>query len=177
MPRPSPAGFPATPALVQAIAWRIARRLPASIDMRDLVQAAWVRLLAMKPAPWQSDAHREAAIAQHAQGAMFDEARRQSWGPRRAPCQAVPIDELEQQADPAETPQEAAERTQSMQQLRAAVALLPPRLHDVMTALLAGETEAETAARLGVSESRISQLRAQGAKLLRLRLQAPFGLR
>lgn len=177
MPPLVPASLPATPALVHAIARRIARRLPASIDVRDLVQAAWVRLLAMKAGPWQSDAHRDAAIAQHAQGAMFDEARSQAWGPRRAPCQATPMDELEHHPDPAETPDQVAERTQSMQQLRAAVALLPPRLRDVMTGLLAGETGAAAAARLGVSESRISQLRAQGAKLLRLRLQAPFGLR
>lgn len=60
--------------------------------------------------------------------------------------------------------------------LRDALALLPERLRDVVVGyFLEGQSSAQIAARLHVTESRISQLRSEALGLLRIALAAQYG--
>jgi RNA polymerase sigma factor for flagellar operon FliA len=60
--------------------------------------------------------------------------------------------------------------------VRDAVAMLPERLRDVVVSyFLEGESSASIAARLSVTESRVSQLRSEALGLLRAALTAQYG--
>lgn len=72
-------------------------------------------------------------------------------------------------------PDEVLERRESLGYVRDAVAELPERLQTVVHGyFLQGRPMAELAAELGVTESRISQLRAEAVSLLRAALHEPL---
>ena len=72
-------------------------------------------------------------------------------------------------------PAELLEERERASYLRDAVELLPERLREVISGyFLHGETSGELAARLGVSESRVSQMRSEALRLMRVGLQAQF---
>jgi len=76
------------------------------------------------------------------------------------------LDETLPQADP--TPEDRLLHSERLAYLRAAVEALPERLRTVVTAVyLQDRPMAEVAAELGVTESRVSQLRAEAMALLR----------
>lgn len=68
------------------------------------------------------------------------------------------------------------ERVEQTTYIRDAVALLPERLRDVIVSyFLDGESSSSIAARLGVTESRVSQMRSEGLSLLRCAIAAQYG--
>jgi RNA polymerase sigma factor for flagellar operon FliA len=68
------------------------------------------------------------------------------------------------------------ERLERACYVRDALALLPDRLRDVVVSyFLEGETSASIAARLGITESRVSQLRTEALGLLRAAVEAQYG--
>lgn len=160
-------------AKLRRIAYRLvrARGIPASVDVQDLVQAAWVRLLRLAPREWVSEEHRENYATVAARGAMADELRAQYAPPYQdgEVLESLP-------ASPAESPHETVEQAQSLRVLRTAVAGLRLRLREVVNDHLAGVAVSETAGRLGVSSSRVAQLHREALDLLRIRLAVPFSL-
>ena len=168
-------------ALIGRVARRLVRRLPASVDIRDLIQAAWVRLLRLRPdvPAARSDAHQQHHLAAHIRGAMLDELRAIDRPLREAMASASDDTDAQLAAMPCqgEQPQQVAERRESLRVLLRAVDALPPKLRLVMRDQLGQVPAADTAARLGVDAARVSQLRVQALRLLRLRLAVPLGLR
>lgn len=78
----------------------------------------------------------------------------------------TPLDELVTSRAP--SPEDLAEKSEQARYLVAAVAELPPRLRVVVEGYFFGERPmADIAAELGVSESRVSQMRAEALVLLR----------
>ena len=75
------------------------------------------------------------------------------------------------QVDPSAT----LEERERLAYLRDAVELLPDRLREVISGyFLDGETSGEIAARLGVTESRVSQMRSEALRLMKTGLEAQF---
>ena len=164
--------------LVARTARRLAKRLPPHIDMRDLMQAAWVRMLRLPPAAAavRDPAHQVAHLTLHTRGAMLDELRATDPVLRRAMASADDDThaELDAVACPAAQPDIAVERAQSLRVLHAAVCELPHPLRMVVLHQLAEVPAHATAATLHISPSRVSQLRADALRLLRLRLARRF---
>ncbi|WP_024890276.1 RNA polymerase sigma factor FliA [Luteimonas huabeiensis] len=101
--------------LVRRIAHHLAARLPASVEVDDLIQAGMIGLL---EASRSYDADQGASFETYAsiriRGAMIDEIRRGDWVPRsvhrRAREAAAAIREIEQASGRPATPQQVAER-------------------------------------------------------------------
>lgn len=75
--------------------------------------------------------------------------------------------------EPSRRPDRVLEQRERSRYLEDAVACLPDRLQDVITSYyLTGETSALLAARLGITESRVSQLRSGALTLMRTGLLA-----
>ena len=97
----------------------------------------------------------------------------------------VPLDEVEAEhvtlastlVDDALGPLELLELRERARYVRDALACLPARVRSVIVGyFLEGSTSAELAAEFGVTESRISQLRSEGLALLRLAVDAQYGI-
>lgn len=72
-------------------------------------------------------------------------------------------------------PVEVLEQRERATYVRDALACLPERLKDVVVGyFLDGETSADLAARLGVTESRVSQMRTEALKLMRAGIEAQY---
>src|SRR5690606_7915068 len=101
--------------LVRRIAHHLAARLPASVEVDDLIQAGMIGLI---EASRGYDAEQGASFETYAsiriRGAMIDEIRRGDWVPRsvhrRAREAAAAIREIEQATGRTATAQEVAER-------------------------------------------------------------------
>ena len=101
--------------LVRRIAHHLAARLPASVEIDDLVQAGMIGLL---EASRSYDADQGASFETYAsiriRGAMIDEIRRGDWVPRsvhrRARAAASAIREIEQSSGRAASAQEVADK-------------------------------------------------------------------
>ncbi len=73
------------------------------------------------------------------------------------------------------TPSEVLEQRERLTYVRDALAVLPDRLKDVVVGyFLDGESSADLAARLGVTESRVSQMRTEALKLMRGGIEAQY---
>ena len=73
------------------------------------------------------------------------------------------------------TPSEVLEQRERATYVRDALAVLPERLRDVVVGyFLDGESSADLAARLGVTESRVSQMRTEALKLMRGGIEAQY---
>jgi RNA polymerase sigma factor for flagellar operon FliA len=73
------------------------------------------------------------------------------------------------------TPVEVLEQRERATYVRDALACLPERLRDVVVGyFLEGESSAELAERLGVTESRVSQMRTEALKLMRGGIEAQY---
>ena len=73
------------------------------------------------------------------------------------------------------TPVEVLEQRERVTYVRDALAVLPERLREVVVGyFLDGETSADLAARLGVTESRVSQMRTEALKLMRGGIEAQY---
>jgi len=72
-------------------------------------------------------------------------------------------------------PVEVLEQRERATYVRDAVACLPERLKEVVVGyFLGGESSADLAVRLGVTESRVSQMRTEGLKLMRAGIEAQY---
>ncbi len=72
-------------------------------------------------------------------------------------------------------PSEVLEQRERLTYVRDALAVLPERLRDVVVGyFLDGESSADLAARLGVTESRVSQMRTEALKLMRGGIEAQY---
>lgn len=166
--------------LVARSARRLRRRLPPHVDVRDLIQAAWLRLLCRDTAAdaARSADHQAAHLAAHVRGAMIDELRSVDAVLRDAMAAADDDTQARIEAMPCtETrPDHAAELAESLRVLHAAVCELHHPLRLVMLHQLAEVPAVTTAATLRVDPSRVSQLRADALRLLRVRLARPFGV-
>lgn len=110
----------------------------------------------------QTRVHRSLVLSLDAPGADADGAT-QSLG-------AVLLDLAQPQ------PPEVLEQREQSRYLADALACLPEPVRRVVQGyFLEGRTSAELAAALGVTESRVSQLRTQGLRLLRAGLEAQYG--
>ena len=79
------------------------------------------------------------------------------------------IDDVQRQ------PSEVLEQRERSTYVRDALACLPDRLKDVVVGyFLEGESSADIAARLGVTESRVSQMRTDALKLMRAGIEAQY---
>ncbi|MCW2608280.1 MAG: putative polymerase sigma factor [Frankiales bacterium] len=73
------------------------------------------------------------------------------------------------------TPSEVLEQRERLTYVRDALAVLPERLKEVVVGyFLDGESSADLAARLGVTESRVSQMRTEALKLMRGGIEAQY---
>lgn len=83
------------------------------------------------------------------------------------------VENAEPLGDHAPGPVDAVVERETRERLRNAVAALPPRLREVVTALYLEETPArDVAERLGVTAARVSQMRREALGLLRLGVDA-----
>src|SRR5690606_27550013 len=101
--------------LVRRIAHHLAARLPASVEIDDLVQAGMIGLIeASRSYDPEQGASFETYASIRIRGSMIDESRRGDWVPRsvhrRARDAAAAVREIEQAAGRAATPQEVAAR-------------------------------------------------------------------
>ena len=179
--------------LVRRIAHHLAARLPASVEIDDLIQAGMIGLL---EASRSYDAEQGASFETYAsiriRGSMIDEIRRGDWVPRsvhrRARQAAATVREIEQRTgleshiddhgEPNTTrtggpsPQQHLERSEFRQQLVKAIGQLPEREQLVLSMYYEQELNLkEIGAVLGVSESRVCQIHGQAMVRLRGRLQ------
>jgi len=101
--------------LVRRIAHHLAARLPASVEVDDLIQAGMIGLIeASRSYDPDQGASFETYASIRIRGAMIDEIRRGDWVPRsvhrRARDAAAAVREIEQTTGRAATPQEVAAR-------------------------------------------------------------------
>jgi RNA polymerase sigma factor (sigma-70 family) len=165
--------------LVRRTARRLCRRLPANVELDDMVQAG---LIAVSDALPRYDPTRGASIetfaARRALGGMLDELRRggllsrDAWRTRREnPEQAWPDDY--DPADPAPGPLAVLLERERLARVEVEIARLPARSRDVLRLLLDGDlTGDEIGAIFGISPSRVSQIASEAVALLASRLAA-----
>jgi RNA polymerase sigma factor for flagellar operon FliA len=173
--------------LVHQIAASMAKRLPASVLRADLAAAGAVGLLdALRKHGGDRGPQFEWYARTRIRGAIIDDLRQQDWLSRGMRAEAtsanehddrfakrgahVAIDDLAQGAlvSDAETPLDLAERQSERVILANAVAKLPAREASIVTMhYFQGVPFNEIAAKLGVSEPRISQLHSRATKMLR----------
>lgn len=150
-----------------------ARRLPSHVDVDDLHQAA---ALALVLAGRRFDDSRGVPFGAYAtqviNGAITDHLRAQDWAPRevraaisRGEASERAIVPLDLVAD-APTGGYEASVDQSIDIARALEAL-SGRQRDVITGLLADERTSDTARRLGIPHSRVSEAKAAACRRLR----------
>jgi len=101
--------------LVRRIAHHLAARLPASVEIDDLIQSGMIGLIeASRSYDPEQGASFETYASIRIRGSMIDEIRRGDWVPRsvhrRARDAAAAVRELEQASGRAATPQEVAAR-------------------------------------------------------------------
>ena len=166
--------------LVRRVALRLARRLPPSIEVDDLVQAGLIAVDAALP---RYDPARGASLAtfaaRRALGGMLDELRRggllsrSEWRTSRvAPEVAWP--EGFDPPDPAPGPLAALLDCERAARLEAEIARLPTRARDVLRLLLDGDlTQREIGCLFGLSEARVCQIAGETVALLAARLADP----
>jgi RNA polymerase sigma factor for flagellar operon FliA len=162
--------------MVRGIAYRIARHLPPNVDVDDLMQAGWEGYLQARA---RYSGERGASFLTFAgwriQGAMQDELRRQAQMPRRARQEGralewLPFDDAVDSVVE-DGPERGATIEREREALWAAVDALPERLRQIVRwYYLDGETICVIGRRLGVSESRVSQLSKEALGRLRRRL-------
>jgi RNA polymerase sigma factor (sigma-70 family) len=153
--------------LVAELVGGLCRRIGYRGDRADLVQAVMVSLIE-RPVPAVVDAgHARALLRRRVRWAVIDELRTLDHAISRAipSCEADAL--LQGAPFDGEGPDEAAERRESVAQLHLAIAELPARLRGVVLGQLGDEPVRAAAARLGVTPTRVSQLRADA--LIRLR--------
>jgi RNA polymerase sigma factor for flagellar operon FliA len=180
--------------LVHQVVARMLRRLPPNVLRDDLVAAGTYGLIdALRKSPDRSPAFEWYARIR-IRGAVVDELRSQDWLTRRARTRAtkaqaegrgpgtavVGFDDLpESQAqslvDPGmASPHEQVERKLDLVALQNAVRLLPEREANIVGwHYFEGIPFKVIAARLGVSEPRISQLHSRAMGLLKAKLGRP----
>lgn len=163
--------------LVRRVALRLVRRLPASIEADDMVQAGLIAVAAALP---RYDPARGASLetfaARRALGGMLDELRRggllsrSEWRARRAPPE-VAWPEGFDPPDPASGPLAALLDRERAARLEAEIARLPARARGVLRLLLDGDlTQREVGCLFGLSEARVGTLAAETVALLAARL-------
>lgn len=166
--------------LVKRIARRLASRLPANVELDDLVQTGWIAVYAALP---RYDATRGASLetfaARRALGGMLDELRRggplsrAEWRERQEhPEQRWPEDY--DPADPAPGPLAVLLDRERLARAEVEIARLPARSREVLRLMLDGElTGDEIGAMFGLGPSRISQILADAVAVLAARLADP----
>ena len=156
--------------LVRHEALRLQVRLPASVELDDLLQAGGIGLL---NAVERYDALQGTAFTTYAvqriRGAMLDELRSRDWVPRsvrrNAREVAQAIGQLEQE------PLQQLLDSNLRQRVMEAIETLPEREKLVLTLYYQEELNLkEIGAVLEVGESRVSQLHSQAIKRLRTKL-------
>jgi RNA polymerase sigma factor for flagellar operon FliA len=173
--------------IVHAEVARMLRRVPPNVLRDDLVAAGSAGLLDALRRSTERGAGFPWYARVRIRGALVDELRSQDWLSRRARARVttdespggtlvVGLDDLppsEQQLtdDTSSTPLELVERRTQRAGLERAVALLPEREADIVTWHYFDEVAFNTiAARLGVSEPRVSQLHSRALYRLKARL-------
>ena len=178
--------------LVQREVARRLRRVPPNVLRDDLVAAGSFGLLdALRRSPERGPAFEWYARVR-IRGALVDELRSQDWLSRRARTRTtqahaegttggvsvvglddLPNSQAELFADESPTPLEAVERRADRSMLERVVALLPERDADIVTSHYFDDVPFKAiAARLQVSEPRISQLHTRAMGQLRATLTA-----
>ena len=161
--------------LVRRIAHHLAARLPASVEIDDLIQAGMLGLI---DAARNFQADQGAAFETYAsiriRGAMIDEIRRGDWVPRsvhrRYRDLVAATRDIEQRTGKA-TPARAFESDAFRQALGGAIEQLPEREQLVLSLYYEQELNLrEIGAVLSVSESRVCQIHGQAMVRLRARL-------
>ncbi|MBX3187055.1 MAG: sigma-70 family RNA polymerase sigma factor [Labilithrix sp.] len=162
---------------------RESRRLPASFPRDDLYAAGVMGLLrALESAENTNEAMFVSYLGIRVRGAILDELRRHDWAPRRhkggneAPV-VVGLDDLSPTqsaiADEAASPFEEVETRMTASALHGALRLLPAREREVIGLRYFEDASSRSvAARLGVSEARVSQLHGRAVARLRTLLEA-----
>ncbi|HEX3345054.1 MAG TPA: sigma-70 family RNA polymerase sigma factor, partial [Polyangiaceae bacterium] len=179
--------------LVHRVVARMLRRLPPNVLRDDLVAAGSYGLVdALRKSPDRGPAFEWYARVR-IRGAVVDELRSQDWLTRRARTRTtqahaegtqggtsvVGFDDLpDAQAqglcdESAATPQDQVERRMERAALERAVALLPEREASIVAWHYFEDVPFKTiAARLGVSEPRVSQLHSRAMGMLKSKLAA-----
>jgi RNA polymerase sigma factor for flagellar operon FliA len=173
--------------LVGHVVAQVAGRLPGHVAREELTSAG---LLALVLAARSFDAGRGVPFAPFAliriRGAVTDELRAMDWASRAVRSRARELDRAAvrslQALDPEEdrtlpqagdTPETLLVKREQLGLLREGVAALPARLRSVVERYyFAQHKMADIAADLGVTESRVSQLRAEALGYLRAALHA-----
>lgn len=112
---------------------------------------------------------RAASAAEVARELSVDTARLERWRLQSAAIERVPIDDLETSLSSDDrAPEDHVLREELFDALRMAIVALPPKLRWVVGAtFFENQPLAAVAKELGVSESRVSQLRSEAVELLR----------
>ena len=169
--------------LVEQIAFGIKKHLPAHVDLHDLIQDGRIGLL---DAARRYEAGRGVPFGAYARrrisGSILDGLRRADYL-RRHTRDKVKRGEAEDGGAPLslkspdrlpgrfERPDTSAARAESGRLIREAISGLPDRLQViVMNYYFDGRTMLQITGRLGVNESRISQLHKRALSILRERL-------
>lgn len=180
--------------LVHQVVARVLRRLPPNVQRDDLLAAGAIGLLdALRRSPERGPQF-EAYARIRIRGAVVDELRAQDWLSRRARTRAnlaqegtgpsadrnsiVGFDDLPEVQtaglvdESAASPEEEVGQHSERAALERAVKLLPEREASIVTwHYFEGVAFKDIAARLGVSEPRISQLHARAMGRLRTNLE------
>jgi RNA polymerase sigma factor for flagellar operon FliA len=176
--------------LVHTEVARMLRRVPPNVLRDDLVAAGTCGLLdALRRSPDRGPAFEWYARVR-IRGTLVDELRSQDWLSRRARARTtqahadggaggtvvvgfddLPPTEQELRDETSSTPLELVERRMARAGLERAVALLPEREADIVTWHYFDDVAFKTiAARLGVSEPRVSQLHSRAIYRLKTEL-------
>lgn len=168
--------------LVERVAKRVARRLPANVSLDDLVGAGSVGLI---DAVKRFDPARAPSFAAYAElrirGAILDHLRSVDWLPRsmrasvkrgESESAVVSVDDhtigFEAFADAGPSPSMAFEQRERQAGLAAAITQLPERSRRVLALYYIDElTLKEIGEVLGVTESRVCQLHSEAVQRLK----------
>lgn len=152
---------------IRAHAIKLAGPALAYVDLRDLIHDAFVACLRAQP----RYNGRYALSTFHGlriRGAMIDGLRKKDYRRRNGgrPIEFLPLTEIdmERRADPQAVD---PDRAVLYRELREALTTLPPRSRTILIRWMHGDTEKEIADALGISKSRMWQLRNEGLETLR----------
>lgn len=148
---------------VEAIAYRMARKLPRHLDPRDLIQQGFIGLLDAADrfhpghgVKFQTFAYRRVS------GAIYDALRRQN-GTRKQPPELYSPSSVN-----LETPEALFQRNEGAEWVRRAVDQLPDRERLVIQRYYFDEATMKAIGfELGIGESRVFQLHARAIRRLR----------
>lgn len=172
--------------LARKMARSMARRLPGSVERQDIESVAMV---ALTEAAHRYDRRRPSSFQAYAacriRGAVLDELRRrdpvgrrerdrikqaEKRGVKRPGIRIQSLEDLrvsEPAADARPVDEQAYQRSR-LSALRGALGELPERMKRIISLYYSeGKTQAEIGAELGVTESRVCQLRRQALRTLR----------